>query len=284
MKFFKLLRFDLKNGLLRRWQGYLILFATIIFAYIDFSIRIMEIRAGGIYGQGEVSIGTFLFYLFGGMEKYVPSPANPFIFPALWILVFIQILFITLYYPFDNLNGIGKNLLIASGRRKSWWLSKCIWNISSVCACFIIIWLTALVCTLVTGGELSFAVGPLAEGLFPKALWIKRPMDTQLFFYLIPAPLLVAAALSLVQMVVSLVIRPIFSFLCSAVLLGISIYYVSPAFIGNYAMAVRADSIAFDSVDGKTGLGLCLLIIGVSILFGYLLFGRYDILGKDTEK
>lgn len=281
MRFFKLLKFDICNGLLKRYRVYLLLACTVFFAFFDFSIRIIEIRNSGIYGNDIVSLGTFLFYLFGGMEKYIPSPENPFLFPSLWILLFSQILFSTLYYPNNSLDGIGKIILIASEKRKYWWISKCIWNIFSVLLCFLIIFCCGLIGTLFSGGAFNLTVGKLSQGLFPKVNWFVPPSDINLSFYLLAAPLIVAVALSLFQMVFSLIVKPIMSFAISILILVASAYYVSPIMIGNYAMVVRADVIAADNVSGKTGCILCLLIILFSLLIGNFLFSRYDILKRE---
>lgn len=283
MKFIKLLKFDLKNGLLRQYKIYAILFVTMICAFIDFSIRMMEIRAGGLYGDGTASLGTFLFYVFGGMEKYIPSPDNPFLFPALWLLVLIQVLFSTLYYPFNNLEGIGSVMLVFSGKRKYWWFSKCIWNLCSVLLCFMIIFISGILGSLICGNEISFSVGPYAQGLFQKVEWIANPKDMNILYYFSVAPFIVAVTISLFQMMLSLIIKPIFSFWVSIFLLVGSAYYVSPAMIGNYAMAVRADILSTVGVNAATGMAICIAAIIITVLFGNWLFGKYNILGKDNQ-
>ena len=125
MTFFKLCKYDLKNGMLKEGIKYL----ACVVLVLGFCI-------GFIYTKGKElgvrKFGDFLFFITAGMEEYIPMPGNIFMFPALWMLMILAPLYITLYYPFYDLTAYGKNVLINSKSRNAWWLSKCFWAVSCV--------------------------------------------------------------------------------------------------------------------------------------------------------
>ena len=101
--FYKCLKYDLKCGLLKEYKKYIVAIGLFIIIGFDFFIKMSDI---------EITVPDYLFYLFFGMEEYVPSPGNKFRFPALWVAVILYVSYITLYYPYKDLNGYGKNILL----------------------------------------------------------------------------------------------------------------------------------------------------------------------------
>ena len=82
-------------------------------------------------GELTETFGNHLLYLFQGIDEYIPSPDEPFDFPSMWMLVFLCGNLLTLTYPLRDLEGIGQQILVRSGRREYWWLAKCGWEIVS---------------------------------------------------------------------------------------------------------------------------------------------------------
>ena len=76
--------------------------------------------------------------IFGGIKEYIPSPNDPFQIPYLWILNHLLILYFTLHYASDDLSGIGQQMIYRAGGRIKWWVSKCIWNFTSVVSYYIV--------------------------------------------------------------------------------------------------------------------------------------------------
>ena len=85
-----------------------------------------------------------MIYLFQGMDEYVATPDKAFEFPAMWILIFLCGNALTLTYPLRDLEGVGQQLLIRSGRRRHWWLAKCGWEIVSSVVYLLLLWLGVL--------------------------------------------------------------------------------------------------------------------------------------------
>ena len=87
MRFIEDLAFDFRQGILRR--GTLLLVPAVIAAvtFFDFYAKARRYLEQGMT-QSTVDYGDNRFYQYGGMCEYIPSPDNPYQFPAVSILVF----------------------------------------------------------------------------------------------------------------------------------------------------------------------------------------------------
>lgn len=151
---------------------------------------------------------------------------SPFLFPALWIFVFLLLLYFTLRYPSENLNGIGKSMLILSQHRKTWYLSKCVWCVSFVLMYFAVLYLTAFLTCICLGGEVTLQPSEYAPAILNAGTYIKAPPWNILpGFSLIPC---MACGIALLQMLLTFFMRPISSYILSCVLLLSSAYFASP--------------------------------------------------------
>jgi len=281
MRFFKLLRFDLFYGVIKAYHKYILL----LFLFIPISIEFEFKRTGftDMINDGEASktLGDVALYVFGGMKEYIPSPDNPFLFPVFWLLFYLIIFYTTLYYPFKDLNGFGKQIIVHGGSRKSWWLSKCLWNAVTVSAFFVLIWIAILFYARITDAGMTFQISPYMREIFELNEIVNSPEKWDVTTLLIVGPWLTAIALNLVQMVLSLLIKPIFSLIVSVIILIASAYYYSPLMLGNYAMCVRSSQIMTNGMPLKSGIVYCVVVILVSIMIGMLIFRNYDILNRE---
>ena len=129
MMFFKLWKHDLDYGLLRKMVFYVLLgFGQAFLFCRGFSSWAAAMSSIPDVGELTETFGNHLLYLFQGIDEYIPSPDEPFDFPSMWMLVFLCGNLLTLTYPLRDLEGIGQQILVRSGRREYWWLAKCGWE------------------------------------------------------------------------------------------------------------------------------------------------------------
>jgi len=278
MIFFKMLKHDLRNGLLKRWQGYGAALCFFLFLCVDFYFQIRhcaEINAG--------SFGDFLFYVFGGMKEYRPEMQEPFQFPAVWTLTLVLIFYITLYYPFHDLMGYGRGILLQSRSRIKWWGAKCAWAAAAVLLFFVLLWSVLLLFCLLLRRPIVMDISAAAYGILGAAPGGNRGivMQQQLTMELMLLPALTVIALSLFQMFLSLFIKPLYSFVTTVSVLIASAYYSSGFMIGNYAMALRSVRVSASGVPLANGICFALALSAFSVAAGMLVFRRYDILNKE---
>lgn len=276
MKFIKFLRFDLRNGVGAAWKKYLIAIAFFVFIGRDFLSRCAAFEP-----KQDFTLGDFSAFFFAGMREYVPSIYEPFRFPALWVLMYALLLYITLYYTDDDMHGFGQHTMLHSGGRGAWWLSKCAWNIICVLLFFSLAWCVMLIVAFCSGHRLSLEISPYMELFLEAGDDCAPAAEWALKLELLALPPLVAVALSLFQMTLSLFIKPVFSYIFSLTYLLSSVYYVSPFLLGNYAMVLRSNQIIDNGVSPVVGV-IYALAVGVgSAAVGYIKFRRHNILGKE---
>ena len=282
-----LLRFyllDLRKGLVFQWKRILlcsVLVAGLIVlnaAYIDFYIsNIPEVS-----DSFRLTYGDLFLSLFAGIDFYYPGSGIPFVLPVEWMFLILLVLYITLDYPLSDLYSVGANSLVAGSSRSMWWLAKCLWVITLVMVFYCIILLLVLFITLASGGILSFQI----HSEVPQVLAFnvgnlkEAPWDVVAFFTAVPV---VLCSLASLQLFMSLLIHPVPSFVCIAIVLFLSAYCSADFLVGEYLMAARSS--VFISGGFSFGIGIFFaMLLGLwSILFGTLFFSQQDILGKEKS-
>lgn len=280
MKFYKLLAYDMRNGF-RSGLTKLFIISLLVSAFcIDFYMR----KKSTYFFDPVTPSGTsidYLFYIFAGIKEYIPSLNDEFIFPAKWLLLHLFILYSTLYYPDRDLSSIGLNILIRTKGRFSWWISKSIWNICYVTACYLVIFLTVYTFGLVINEPISLEITPMFVNDLLLAESTFDTFSSKLVPVIILLPLLVSISLNLLQMTCSLLIKPIYSFGLMGIILLASAYLMRSFFIGNYAMPIRSEYVVKNGLQMSTGVILSSVIIIFSFLIGVIYFKRYDILDEE---
>lgn len=280
MNFYKLLKYDLKNGFRVGGLKLMIIILMTLAFCLDFYLRkdivymVDPLTPSGTWMD-------YLFYIFAGIKEYTPSITEEFIFPIKWILIHLFILYSTLYYPHRDLSSLGLNVLVRTKGRLAWWLSKSIWNISYVLSCYISIFLTIIIFCLVANEPISLEITPMFVN---DLLDAGSPFDTfpsYLASIILLMPMFISIVLNLVQMTLGLFIKPLYSFGMMAVILLASAYFLNPFFIGNYAMPIRSEYVIENGLQATTGVMLSALIMTLAFLIGSFYFKRYDILAEE---
>lgn len=276
MRYIRCLRCDLQLGLGRNWKhlvllGIFVLVNCMVFCYRPFDFRPNE----------PLNLSDYLFYIYGGMGKYAPSPDEPFLFPGLWMFLHAYLLYLCLRYPREEMYDVGQQICIRSGSRVRYWLSKCtMLFVENLCYYGMIIEITA-VWTLATGGSLTEE---------PKGLWMEvfgrflvgtdGEIIVELWRYLLPFVMMLF--LSVFQLVLSLVIGHVRSYFILLGILLASAYFYIPFLPGNTGMLYRSGEVSmFENMSGKMMLAGTLVQWILSCIIGGVLFSRMDLLKKE---
>lgn len=276
--FYKCLRYDLKCGMLKEYKKYAIAVILFIIIGVDFFIKM---------NSRETTVCDYYFYLFFGMEEYIPFPGNKFRFPALWAAVILYVSYITLYYPYKDLNGYGKNVLINAQNKKIWFLSKCVWVGVSTIIYFLFAFAVLFVLAIVFGAECTVAVSSDTVFKFipyvttEQNLLFNDGMYYKVTFLHYILPVLVCVMNNLVQLLLSLFIKPFFSYIFTVSYTITSAYYLKCFMLGNYAMLARSDIFISNGVDFNIGFIICLSVIIIVAALGTAVFSKQDIINKE---
>lgn len=280
MKFIKCFRNDVRQGVLREWFYFIpILGLTVIFC-VDFYRRIDSICNYTGYGGNRCFL-DYVIFIFGGMRKYIPSPDEPFLFPAIWIVLVCYISFLTLRYPYDDLEGYGQQIILKAGKRDRWWLSKCLWVCAKTFLYYILIYLVILLCCKAAGGTATGYPDPFyAETVF----YIKAgnmPQEPWSAMLILLLPFLMSLTVNLVQLLLGLLCGVAFSFLVSLILFVSSAYYLNPFMPGNGGMLIRSTLINVEGIAPHLVILIYICTSAAALIFGMYWFRRKDILKKE---
>lgn len=263
MNWLKLLRHDIRSGLLR-WR-YLV--TPVIFCLPCFQswMQISNVQRGG----------TWMDYLLCCLRgtSYMLELSD-FEFPILWFLVMGGCLFLSLDYPLNDLTEAGQQVIIRSVNKKTWFFSKCAWNLMSSTVYFLLGMLTALVFALASGGSAS--LDGTYEVLTQILYTAEVPTVGQAVMVATVLPWLTIAALNMLQMTLTLVMKPIFSFLACVSVLITSMFICSPFMLGNGAMVIRSSILDPIGVEPLASAFMCIVVIATSVIVGMIRFNCMD--------
>lgn len=266
MSWFRLLRHDLRAGLLRRRY----LAVPLLFAVGCFLCRM------GISGQ--TSPGSWMDYIlfcFKGMRPL--TGASGFELPIGWFLIFAGSLFLQLDYLLEDLTEAGQQVIVRTGSRRSWYLSKCLWNLLTCGFIMALGLVTALVFALASGGSAELTnTGEVTMRTL--GVYVEAPLTVaQALWIGVALPYLTVAAFSQLQMTLCLFCKPIISFLATVSLLVASLLFSTPWLPGNGAQTCRS-ALLGGSLEPWLLTAVCMAVLLGSVIAGVIRFDRMDLL------
>lgn len=277
--FFKSLKYDLRNGCAVNIKKYALAAAVSITFCLDYYIRFTRLAefAGMSSRPGFLE---YIFYIFAGNDEFDPTKGS-FSFPAIWTLIFVFISYMTLNYPFNDLNFFGRHVLINIRSRRVWWYSKCCWIIVSAAIVNLIIFAASFIFALLTKSSFSPEISDLCVAVSKHSnnYFMYDPSYTLgAEFFL---PFFVTCALCITQMTVSLIIKPNISFMLTVAYIIACTFYKTPFLFLNYSIFIRCSAVAQNGLSPLAGMIISAAITAVSAVAGSLIFSRYDILNRE---
>lgn len=236
-----------------------------------------------VFQKQGISICDSLLYLTGGMLPIsFASLTDSFRFPIRWLFPYMLVLFFTLDYARNDLTHGGTQVLTRTHNRALWWMSKCIWNTMTVLSCFVvelIVWF--LLTYLVRKTEVFSLNNILFEGIFNANLPEQGALKWEYACTFCLLPVIVCVSISLIQMTLTLYVKPVFAYLIAVIYYIAGIYYVTPMLLSNYALTVRSSTIGLYNFQPKTGLFLCVVSGVIAVSVGIARLYRMDLLNRD---
>ena len=285
MRFLKIYRYDLRQGLLTRSMKWLAVMILSAFLFLCFSLDVFHLFYFDVDGFGGInslglSFGDVVLTQTGGiLPRKMASVAKEFSFPVKWLFLHALILYFTLSYTSDDLTRCGMQVITRTGSKWAWWLSKCLWNLTAVASYYLASMGTLFLLCVATGKApgmtLNSAVfmAPFAE-LLPEWAAAGREM----FLALCVMPCVVGITLNIVQMVLTLYIKPIIAYILVCVYLIAGVFYVHPSLLSNYALTVRSQAVGFYALNCSDGLIICTLICLAAVVVGGIRMQKMDLI------
>lgn len=276
MRTIKLIGRDIKYGIIKRWY---VLLLPVVFS-LSQVWRCHELVANSGYLENEHTTGTvmdYILYSVQGMEVYVFSPRNYFIIPIYWFVFQMGVAYMAAYYTYDDLALNGRSIFLAVKDRKSWWSAKCCWCICQTMMYYLVAFVFIIVSAVAFGAELTCkTTRNFIETTFGINACSLSGQDLILTALILP--FMITLAITMVQILFSMIINPVMSFAVVCAIYVVSAYYTRWYFLGNYTMWVRSSYVTDKGVYPVGGIVISIALFTVSLIAGYMYIDNKDVI------
>lgn len=284
MKVFNLFKRDIQEGVLKNIR---ILIIPVLFLLLCCGLtQILQTLCNDGY-DGNVTFAEYFLYCFAGADpvQFTQEPS----LPILWLSVIILNCFVTFDFMRRDISSLGQQVIVKVGSRKAWWLSKCAWLLCTTVICYLLSLLAVFVYSLFSGAVISLQCeSELTEILVSSMYFLPNEglqlSSWQVIKIVLLLPLVVMAALNMLQMVLSLIFKSVASFIIINTYILLSVYYMNPLVIGSYGMIKNSSIFVQGGFDVNIAFAECVFIIFISVIVGMFIFSRYDILQEKSDE
>ncbi len=287
MNVYKILNCDIKEGIFKNKRFIIVPF---LFA---FECIYADIKIGAYKSyfkiQGEITFWELISEIFHGCDP-ISNSRNADIkieLPYFWIAFFVFAIFMSFDYMRDDLSNFGIQIISRTGNRRKWWFSKCIWCVLSGIWFYIIFILIAMIYSLLNNYNLSFPenfqlINLLANRSVIYSFIGVNEASTFQIINIILAPMFVICTLNILQMTISLFVKPMFSYLIVLGVLMLGVISDKVYAFSRYSMITFSGLFYEDGYNLMAGFLTCFILIMITTLTGYIYIKKYNIL-SDRE-
>jgi len=281
--FFKLLGYDIRFG----FGSNKVLFLISFMVFLVLALMFSSAASMPSIGDGEggfidltdeyASAVDYLLSFYKGIEVFNPAGSKTFDLPVFWLGIQVCVALLVSLYPSRDLYSYAPQVFVRTRNKWIWWLAKCFWIIITVLAFYTIGIIIALVAALIGGGS-ALEVNVLLNAFFNKLdVFGLEPLD---FVFLLLLPAVVSIALSLVQMALSFIVKPVWSFIVIMSYHLVSWVVFSPFLISDYGMLARNGLFIRNGLASEFMLLVCCAVIVFVVIVGIPLFRRMNLYQK----
>lgn len=287
MRLYNTLRYDIRYGFISKPIKWFIILFFYAFLYLCFTFDIFHLFYYDVRGIGDInslslSVGDVIMFELGGKLPMLSfSRDSKILLPTSWFLAHILICYVTLHYLSEDLSHGGVQVISRVKNKSLWWFSKCLWNIITVISCYVIGYGVLYLLCLITCKNNTLALNAnIFSIIFSANLANKTASNGELFLYLCALPCIVGITINLMQMTLTLYVKPIFAFIASCVYFIAGMYYANPIMISNYAMPVRGAVIGIYNFSFSSGALICLAFCIAAVYIGVYRIKKMDLVNN----
>lgn len=276
-----MLSYDMRQGFIQCGRKMPGLIGLTLLSCVDLYLQKLGYCSRGGMESLRGTWMDYLLFLLGGRSYFNPAEEQVFLLPVRWLLFHLYLLYAVLYYPCRDLQySVGEQLLLKGGSRKGWWIAKCIWNMVFIIISYILVFVTNIVFCAVMGERTGMCVTPeLVCELFDTGTSYEE-FTSGMALYVLLLPCMISMTAALFEMLLSFLIKPVFSFLFLAVIYVSSAYLPTVLLVGNYAMPYRSEAVLAEGFSFGQGIVTGILIIAVCVVAGTYFFKRCDLIRR----
>ena len=279
MNVFNLISYDLKNEIINNKRFIVIPFFTILECMIA-EMNITSVKKSFSINN-NISFFDLFSSVFKGCDPLSRSLSDWVPIPYLWLSVFIFAMFIVFDYMYNDISQFGLQIISRAGRSK-WWLSKCISCIITLTSFYTILIFTIIIFSMIRGFSLLSENSEIINTIANDSMYLKfkNPEGISVYHIIISllAPLLVMCATGIIQMTMSLFIKPAYSFILMLGVMLSGVFFESTAAYPRCGMILMSDVFFIDGYSTIKGVFLCIFLMFFFSITGVLCIKKYDIL------
>lgn len=267
-----LIKNDILCGIISRWKYFLVAFAFFAFTCVMFAIHANSFLQKNSPSE-TLGFFDFIFNVFAGNK---PSDGSGIKLSIVWFAFQSYLLFLTGFYAVENLKNSAISFILRVKSKTKWWVGKFIWCILSV----LIYYLLFLLCVFlfVEFGKYTGFISPLICNAFFQ-MNIYGVSKCSIVAVSLLLPFLISLSISSFHMMLSLIIKPIYSFLIGVIFITASAFYCHPLLFFNFTMVSRnAAFFSGSNISLTRGIISALCLTLFSLFAGIAIIRRRDII------
>ncbi len=270
-----LLKHDIFEGIFHKWKFFLV--SLLFFSFVDF-VFIKSVNSINInYNINlKCSITDLTLNMFIGNEPFDAAIKKGINLSVIWF-VFHSLLFSYIgFYVVDDLKKNATSFILRVKSKKQWWTSKFIWCVLTVIIYFALFFTVSLIFT-VFFGKVSFS----ADKMIASKLFEINISDISVYniiFTLFLLPMIIAVSIAVFEAVISLILKPFYSFLIVVCYLAASAFYCSVYLLFNFSMIIRNNFYGINGMTNECGIFIAVVFAFICYLAGLFIIKRKNIL------
>ena len=177
----------------------------------------------------QPSACDYILYMTRGVCHVTEENIKRLEIPYVWISLCVMCSLMVLDYLYNDMRGIGRNVLVYSRKKNLWWFSKCVTTVIAITIVYMIIWIMSLVFTVVSKGsmtgvhtDLFITMYSINTSLLPSDMLDYSQMAICL--YIVLYPWFISVCIGLAQVMLSLYTGPVVSFVIVLILDTLAVF------------------------------------------------------------
>lgn len=221
---------------------------------------------------------NYVVYALSGMEEYHVEEGVRFEIPYIWLTINFYIAYLIGNYIDSDMHGVGLQFLIRTKTKKCWLFGKTIYAMSSVIILYTFMYGIFFSMSLVMGNGIgaSREIDIYLSGIDIQLFNSSKYLGVTIWVL----PIVTSIVISLMQMMISILIKPICGYIIVAIYIISSAYWKSYFLIGNYSMLLRNEKLCDKGINSYMALGLTVIIGVATLIVGNFILKRKEILEK----
>ena len=270
MKITRLIKYDLNCGFAYNRIKFVMAFVFILANCVYFSKIIEGVQID------NVSLGDLIIFFFKGEPVFSIKTGN-FPIPITYLGFQIIVAILIGYYPYDDINGYGKQIFIRCKDKQKWLTSKVVWSISTVLFFYLCTFVIFLLFASISGFDMSLEYHKEIIR-HTNSIEIPNIEPVTIIINGILMPIAYSIVMAMIQICMSLGTNAIIGFLFIMIYDFVAVFFTSKFFLSNYTMILRNTEYAIVKYNKLEGFIILIIVYILAVLIGRLIINKKQLI------